>query len=123
MNAVGRKLRIFIVEDEALVAMLMEDILMDLGHEVSAIAARLHQACDIARTGAFDLAILDVNLDGKPSYPIAEALRERRIPFAFATGYGGMGLEQAFADVPALAKPYVTEDVRRLIATLTGHLP
>ncbi|KQV40001.1 MULTISPECIES: response regulator [unclassified Rhizobium] len=123
MNALGGKLRIFIVEDEALVAMLMEDILTDLGHEVSGIASRLHEAREIARTGAFDLAILDVNLNGEPSYPIAETLRERRIPFAFATGYGGMGLDQSFADVPALAKPYVTEDVRRLIATLTGHLP
>jgi len=82
--------RLFIVEDEALVAMLMEDMLTDLGHEVSAIASRLHHAYDIARTGVFDLAILDVNLDGQPSYLIAETLRERGVPFAFATGYGGM---------------------------------
>lgn len=118
MTAHDQKLRIFVVEDEALVAMLMEDILMDLGHEVSAIASRLHQARDMAQTGAFDLAILDVNLNDQPSYPIAETLRKRGIPFAFATGYGGMGLDPAFTGVPTLAKPYVAEDVRRLIAAL-----
>lgn len=118
MNALERKLRIFVVEDEALIAMLMEDILADLGHEVSAVASHLRQACDIAQTGTFDLAILDVNLDGQPSYPIAKMLRERGIPFAFATGYGGNGLEREFANVPTLAKPYVTEDVQRLIAAL-----
>ncbi len=123
MTPVERKLRIFVVEDEALVAMLMEDILLDLGHEVSAIASRLHQACEIAQAGAFDLAILDVNLDGQPSYPIAKTLRERNIPFAFATGYGGMGLEQPFTEVPTLAKPYVSEDVRRLIMALMPSIP
>ncbi len=118
MTLHDQNLRIFVVEDEALVAMLMEDMLIDLGHEVSAIASHLHQACDIAQTGTFDLAILDVNLDGQPSYPIAKTLRERGIPFAFATGYGGTGLDRAFTGVPTLAKPYVAEDVQRLIAAL-----
>lgn len=72
MTLHGRTLSIFVVEDEALVAMLMEDILLYLGHGVSAIVSRPHQARDIARTGAFDLAILDVNLGGELSYPVAE---------------------------------------------------
>ncbi|TGR65500.1 response regulator [bacterium M00.F.Ca.ET.194.01.1.1] len=113
-----RKLRIFIVEDEALVAMLMEDIVTDLGHEVSTIASRVQQGCEIARGGDFDVAILDINLDGQTSYPIAEILREQRIPFAFASGYGAKGLDRSYADVPTLSKPYVIEDVERLIARL-----
>ena len=116
-----KKLRIFVVEDEALVAMMMEDILEDLGHEVGAVASRLLEACEVARTGNFDLAILDVNLDGEPSFPIAEALRSRGIPFAFATGYGSKGLEADFAYVPTLAKPFVNEDVDRLISELMGR--
>jgi CheY-like chemotaxis protein len=115
-----KKLRIFIVEDEALVAMMMEDILEDLGHEVGAVASRLLEACEVARTGSFDLAILDVNLDGEPSFPIADTLRSRGIPFAFATGYGSKGLEAAFANVPSLAKPFVAEDVDRLISELVN---
>nr|WP_298101113.1 response regulator [uncultured Shinella sp.] len=118
MNAIIKKLRIFVVEDEALVAMMMEDILLDLGHEVHAVASRLPHGCDIARTGEFDMAILDVNLDGKPSYPIAEILRERRLPFAFATGYGRIGLDSEFANVPTLSKPYVMKDVEQVIISV-----
>jgi len=120
MNSETKKLRILVVEDEALVAMLMEDTLEELGHEVSAVASRLHDARELARTGDFDLAILDVNLDGRPSYPIAQALKERGIPFAFATGYGNKGLDQSFVGIPTLAKPFVGDDVARLIREMSG---
>ena len=86
-GATGR-LRVFIVEDEGLVAMLIEDMLTDLGHEIAAVAARMEDALRDAKTGSFDFALLDVNLDGTPSYPIADILKARGIPFVFATGYG-----------------------------------
>ncbi|MDU0365389.1 response regulator [Rhizobium sp. 25PS6] len=123
MNSETKKLRILVVEDEALVAMMMEDILEELGHEVGAVASRLEDARELARTGDFDLAILDVNLDGQPSYPIAEALKERGIPFAFATGYGNKGLDRSFDGIPTLAKPFVGDDVARLIREMFGIGP
>ncbi|MBB3571714.1 response regulator [Rhizobium sp. BK491] len=118
MKATANKLRIFVVEDEALLATWMEDILVDLGHEVPVMATRLPEGCEIARTGEFDLAILDVNLNGEPSYPIAEILRERGMPFVFSTGYGGNELDPAFKNVPTLAKPYVIDDVERVISSV-----
>ncbi|MDK4713548.1 response regulator [Rhizobium sp. CNPSo 4039] len=118
MKETAKKLRIFVVEDEVLLATWMEDILVDLGHEIAAVASQLPEGCEIARSGEFDLAILDVNLNGQPSYPIAEILRERGIPFVFATGYGGTGLDPAFKNVPTLAKPYVINDVERVLSSV-----
>src|SRR5271165_2043073 len=80
--------RVLLVEDEAMIAMLIEDMLADLGCDVVATAGQLGEAVSLARSGSFDLAFLDLNLRGVPSYPVAQALRERGIPFAFVTGYG-----------------------------------
>ena len=86
MSSSTRGLRVLVIEDEAMVAFFIEDMLTEMGHEVGAVASRMQQALDIARTGTFDLAIVDVNLDGQPSYPIAEVLRERRNSFRFCDG-------------------------------------
>lgn len=102
-----------------MIAMLIEDILTDMGHDVGAVASRMRDALDIARNGTFDLAIVDVNLDGQPSYPIAEILKERGIPFAFATGYGTKGLDPKYADTPVLAKPFVSADFEKLLPQIT----
>ncbi|MEF0942866.1 response regulator [Rhizobium sp. BR 362] len=120
MHKDNEKLRFLIVEDEALIAMLIEDILTDLGYEVAAVASRLRDACEHARSAEFDFAILDVNLDGKPSYPVAEILDERGVPFAFATGYGALGLDGKFSKIPTLAKPFVGDDVEKLISAMTS---
>lgn len=82
--------RVLLVEDESLVAMLAEDMLLDLGCEV-VVAMRLDKAVDHVRTGNFDLAVLDVNLGDARSYPVADLLLERCTPFLFATGYGTQG--------------------------------
>ena len=114
--------RVLLVEDEGLVAMLMEAMLEDVGCRVAATAARLEQAVTLAAAGDFDLAVLDVNLAGKLSYPVAEALRERGIPFLFATGYGAAGLPAALRDAPVLVKPVepaaLMAAVRRLGCTI-----
>ena len=101
-----RPLRILIVEDEMLVAMNIEDMLLDLGHEVAGLASRLEPALSLAREAAFDLAVLDVNLAGKASFPVAAALAKRGIPFLFATGYGAQGITEEFRQAPVLQKPF-----------------
>jgi len=101
-----RRLRILIVEDEMLVAMNIEDMLLDLGHEVAGIASRLEPALALAREGEFDLAMLDVNLAGDQSFPIADILLERGLPFLFATGYGAKGIPEAYRAYPVLQKPF-----------------
>jgi CheY-like chemotaxis protein len=116
-------LRILVVEDEMTIAMLVEDMLLELGHQVVDLAMRLPQAAELASTADLDLAILDVNLDGRKSFPIAEILGERGIPFIFATGYGASGVDPAFQGYPVLTKPFLVEDLDAAIAglRLTGE--
>ncbi|HWH17818.1 MAG TPA: response regulator [Allosphingosinicella sp.] len=113
-----RRLRILIVEDEMLVAMNIEDMLLELGHEVAGIASRLEPALALARESALDAALLDVNLAGSQSFPVAAALRDRGIPFLFATGYGPKGIIDEFRDWPVLQKPFRAADLERAIASL-----
>lgn len=110
-------LRVLIVEDEALVSMLLEDMLADHGCEVAASASRIAQALEmVADDGlAVDAAILDVNLGGEPIFPVADALAARGVPFAFATGYGAGGLPENWRDRPTLQKPFSHEDVGRAL--------
>jgi len=110
---------VLVVEDEMVVAMMLEGLLKDLGYRVIK-AARVGRAANLAATEAIDVAILDVNLAGAPSYPVAEALRRRGIPFVFASGYAPGSLHADFQDVPVLRKPYLSHDVRRLLAEALG---
>ena len=114
-----KKLRVLVIEDEGMVAMLVEDMLTDLGHTVGAVASRMRDAIDVAQSGTFDWAILDVNLDGEPSYPVADILKGRGVPFAFATGYGAKGLDIKYGDAPVLAKPFVMADLEKLLLEVT----
>lgn len=109
--------RVLLVEDESLVAMLAEDMLMELGCEV-VVAMRLDKALAQARTGSFDAAVLDVNLGEARSYPIADVLFERCLPFLFATGYGAEGVEAAYRSVPVLQKPYQQAPMEHLLHRL-----
>ena len=113
-----RTLRILIVEDEMLLAMNIEDMLLELGHEVAGIASRLEPALALAREAAFDVAMLDVNLAGDRSFPVADLLIERDIPFLFATGYGRDGIEPAYRDRPVLQKPFRAQDLLAAIDSL-----
>jgi CheY-like chemotaxis protein len=109
-------LRILIVEDEMTIAFMIEDMLLDLGHEVVSVAMRLPEAIEAAASLDFDLAILDVNLDGHQSFPVAEVLSARGIPFAFATGYGAAGVVPPFKSRPILVKPFLRSDLQRIVA-------
>ena len=98
--------RVLVVEDEGAIAMLIEEMLEDLGCEIVASVARLAAAQDRARTAQIDLAILDVNLAGERVFPVAQILRSRGIAFLFSTGYGASGVPAEFADYPVLHKPF-----------------
>jgi CheY-like chemotaxis protein len=113
--------RVLIVEDEAMIAMLIEDMLLDLGCEVVATAGRFEEAIAAAETGDFDLALLDVNLAGRPVFPVAQALVERGIPFAFLTGYGSTGIDPIYPDAPVLAKPFQAQDLEAVVHRLQAN--
>ena len=103
-----------------LVAMNMEDMLLALGHEVAGIASRLAPALALAQEGEFDIAMLDVNLAGEPSFAVAEILRERRIPFLFATGYGIEGIEETYRTAPVLQKPFRDGDLAAMLREIAA---
>ncbi len=94
-----------VVEDEALIALNLCDIIEDLGGRVAARVGRLEEGLELARTHAIDLAFLDINLGGPRSFPIADILRQRGIPFVFTTGYGAEAVALGY-DAPLVFKPY-----------------
>lgn len=114
-------LRVLVVEDEAAISMLLEDMLMDFGCAVVGPAPRLNVAMEMARGDDFDLAILDVNLAGEAIYPVAETLAQTSRPFVFSTGYGGGGIKDPYRDRPVIQKPFSQQDLKRtLLAALNG---
>jgi len=110
---------ILVVEDEMLVAMMLEDMLTDIGYRVVK-ASRLTKAASLAATADIDCAILDVNLDGETSYPVANALRQRGIPFLFSTGYNAASLNESYREFPVLAKPYSPQDLQQALEKSLG---
>ena len=108
-------LQILIVEDESLVAMMIEDMLTDLGHQVVATSGRMADASKLASDASADLAILDVNLNGEETYPLATSLAARKIPLIFATGYGTSGIRAEWSGVPVLQKPFQSRELAAAI--------
>ena len=106
-------LRVLVVEDEMMIALLIEDMLSEYGCRAVETAGRLGHALDAARTQQVDLAILDLNLGGEPAYPVAEVLAERGIPFVFTTGYGVEGIAPAWRERPTIAKPFKPDQLVR----------
>ncbi len=98
-----------------LLAMNLEDMLLELGHEVVAVAARIPQALTLAANSDIDLAILDLNLSGALSFPVADVLRKRSALFMFATGYGSHGLTENYRNEYVLAKPYGIRELEKAI--------
>lgn len=108
--------RAFLVEDEGVVALLIESMLSELGYEVIGPVPRLAKALDVARDEKFDIAVLDVNLNGSSSFPIADLLIEKGVPFVFATGYGAPGIPANLNSNMVLQKPFKTQQLADAIA-------
>jgi CheY-like chemotaxis protein len=111
--------RILLVEDEALVAMMLEDMLLDLGCVVVGPAARVEEAMLLVQDEAIDAAVLDVNLANETVIPVARALAERGVPFVFGTGYARLDVLGDFADRPVLHKPYRASELSEAIRSIT----
>src|SRR6202044_2901692 len=106
---------IFLVEDEVMIRMMVADMLEELGYSIAAEAGEINEAIKLAQSVEFDLAILDVNVNGKVISPVADLLAARKRPFIFATGYGLSGLPAEYRDRPALQKPFQIETLGRAI--------
>jgi CheY-like chemotaxis protein len=115
-------LRVLVVEDEMMVSMLIEDMLDDLGCKVVGPASRLDEAMSLAAETDLDCAVLDVNLGGQSIFPLADFLRAKGAPFAFATGYGDAGLRDVDKGSPVLQKPFRESDLARVLGILKAAL-
>ncbi len=107
---------VFLVEDETMIRMMVAEMLEDLGYKVAGEAGDVDDALRLIETVDFDIALLDVNVNGKVITPVAHAIAARNRPFVFATGYGTQGMPEEFRDRPALQKPFQMETLARLLA-------
>jgi CheY-like chemotaxis protein len=112
--------RVLVVEDEPLTGMLLEELLLIFGARIVGPATHLDQALLMARFEAVDVAILDINIDGHLSYPVADLLRDRGIPYVFATGYGRGILAPQYAGTPLIEKPYRAEQLHDALERILG---
>jgi CheY-like chemotaxis protein len=110
-------LRVMLVEDESLIAMLLEDMLGELGHVVVGPYGDLKKAIDAAAGEILHMAILDININGGDTFPIADVLAARNIPFAFSTGYSRSSLPLQYREGFVLQKPFRIQDLRNVIAS------
>jgi CheY-like chemotaxis protein len=122
MTERAQRRRVLVIEDEVIVGMLLEDMLDELGCEVAAISTHIEEALQLARTLDIDLAILDINLGGEQSFPVADVLSSRGVPFMFATGYGAQILKPPYSGTPILQKPFQLGDLQRMLS-LSGFQP
>ncbi|MGI8944513.1 MAG: response regulator [Qipengyuania sp.] len=118
MNKLLSGRTILIVEDEIMVLLNMEAVIADLGCTSIITAASVDQALSLIDTHAFDIAVLDLNLDGEPSYPIADALAVLGVPFIFSTGYSTAALGGSYGNRPVLRKPYRDEELKEVLDCL-----
>lgn len=108
--------RILIIEDEPVIATLLEEMLTEHGYKVVAVASTLAQAEALAGSLDLDVALLDVTLGSDEVFPVARLLEERNLPFVFTTGYGSAGLPPEWEGRPVFSKPY---DIQALAESLS----
>ena len=109
----GNSPRVLVAEDEIIVAIFIEDMLAEFGYRLAGVVSRLEEA--MAHPANYDLAVLDVHLNGQPVFEFADQLAANGTPFVFATGYGARGIPPRFQDRPILAKPFVPDDLKRAL--------
>jgi len=103
--------------------MHLESLLIDMGHQVIETASRIAEAVEFAQGAEIDFAVLDINLAGMQSFPVAEILRQRNIPFVFASGYGSGGLVEGYRQETILRKPYELNDLKQAMAAAISRRP
>jgi len=108
--------KVLVVEDEMMIAMLIEDMLDEFGCKLVGPATNVPRALELIGKETVDVAVLDLNLDGKDTYAIADALRHNNVPFIFATGYGSTGMRPEYGDRPVLQKPFQAKDLETALA-------
>lgn len=113
--------RVLVVEDESLVAMLLETILEDMGCTPVGPASTVEEGLQLVADDApIDAALLDVNVAGRQIFPVAQALKDRNVPFVFSTGYGEGGLPDEWRGLPTLQKPFTEAAVRDALMKAMG---
>lgn len=112
--------RILVVEDEAVIAAMIEDMLVELGATVIGPAATISNGLTLAGAGHIDAAVLDVNVRGERIEPVASLLSERSVPIVFASGYGDTGVPMKLIDI-ALAKPFKLDDLGRALVQVLAR--
>jgi CheY-like chemotaxis protein len=125
MTAALEGARVLVVEDEYLVAALIEQILESAGCIVLGPIPRVPEALDAVNDDDYDAAVLDVNLAGERINPVADALSERDVPFMFVTGYGANALPREYAERPHIGKPFRTAELVGMLSSILkcgGHL-
>ncbi|MGL5165282.1 MAG: response regulator [Afipia sp.] len=117
LKAVIRR-SVLLVEDEVMIRMMVADMLEELGYTIAGEAGDIDEAVRLVQVADYDIAILDVNVNGKVITPVAEAVQLRELPFVFATGYGAQGLPEKFRDRPTIQKPFQIETLARTIESV-----
>lgn len=124
LNALGpdtvKGARILIVEDEMMIAMLLEDLLKSSGYKVVGPASRVNNALGLASSEPIDAGILDLNVAGEEVYPVADALAARGVPFLFITGYKASAISQKYRERPTLQKPFNPQVLKETLRALLG---
>jgi len=110
--------RVLVVEDEMLVLIMIEDMLADLGCQSVTSAATVDKALALIDAQAFDVALLDMNLNGNDSHAVAEVLSARGVPFVYSTGNTGQSVRDGYSDRPVLKKPFKYEELAAILARL-----
>lgn len=113
--------RVILVEDEILVALLLEDMLEEIGCQVVGVASSVEEALALAATADAEVALLDVNIAGELVYPVAERLQERCIPIVFSTGYESSALPERWRSCPILNKPYGVKQLKSALSSTLEH--
>ena len=113
--APARKASVLVVEDEVMIRMMVTDMLVDLGHSIAAEAGEIDEALRLAESADFDLAILDVNVNGKTIEPVARVVERRKLPLLFSTGYSVDALPESFRGRPSLQKPFRIDTLQSAI--------
>lgn len=114
---------VLVVEDEMMVAWMLEDQLAELGCTVVGPAATIAQALAMIDAETIDIALLDVNLNGEMSYPVADALTQRGVPFVFSTGYEQSRLRDGYRTFPILGKTILQQDLRDMLLKVMPPRP